>query len=185
MIVVTTNAADVAQVIRRVAAHLQERLIVLNQEIGLGVANNVKQRIKSADGGTWILPSKWIRAKKDVSKALIGADRFVKWRASPQNAVIYGETGSDWTLSQHDKGFVNKLESEQDRKDGDRVVISILNPAPLGLKSSGDFRFKPSRPGITPARKIWPTPAEVGPIIVPIASRWLRKTVLEVSGVNP
>lgn len=184
MITITVNAEEVAGTLNALSLKIREQLPALLSQLGTRLSDDVKERIKSADHGAWRQPSKWTMAKKGVTKALVGAENFVFWRVAGMKLTIFGNTPADWTLTQHERGFENKL-SRPDEMVGDRVRLHIIDPAPLGLPKPGDFMFVPKRAGVTPPRKIWSTPAEAAKIATPIAFRWLTKLVSETNGVRP
>ena len=184
MLIIKTNAEAVAGTLDQISRKIREQLPMLLNKSGYALVKDVQDRIQSADHGSWRQPSKWTMAKKGVAKALTGAENFVFWRVSGMKLTIFGKTPGNWTLTQHDKGFENKL-AEEDEKVGERVRLRIINPAPLGLPKPGDFMFVPKRAGITPPRKIWTTPGEAAKIVYPVAFRWLSKLVSESQGVRP
>ena len=144
------------------------------------MTEDVKKRIVSQNENKWPVLSKWVRAKKDPQRALQGAEEFVKFRVSAVGLEVYGDTGKEWTLTQHHQGFINK--ADDIGADG-RVTIDIVNPGPLALPSGGPFSwlFKGSS-GATPARQIWPNDQQGVQIALPVASRWLEALVKRIEG---
>lgn len=181
MVDVITNAYELSTFFREVAARLSTHNSEMLLEGARALQLNVQNRIKEGVG--WQGPSKWLRAKKNANKALEGAERFVKMRVFSNRAEVYGQTDGEWTLTEHHEGFANKIEGVKDRRDGERIVIDIVNPSALRLKRSGEFSWKPRHAGETPPRKIWPDAAEVSALTTPIASRWLRKVINSTPGV--
>lgn len=175
---ITTNAGEQADLIAKINDAVAAAWPQLYGQLGSVFQKRVQDRIESEDNGTWIANSKWVQAKKGLAyKTLEGAGRFVKYKADGKMMTLYGDTGADWTLSMHDKGFENAV--EQIGADG-RIEIDIVDPGPLGL-SAGSSKFswipKSITPDKTPARKIWDTETEVVSITTPIYSRWLQATI--------
>jgi len=175
---ITTNAPEAAALLDKISTEIAASWPQLYGQLGSVFQKRVQDRIESQDNGTWAANSKWVQAKKGTAyKTLEGAGRFVKYKADGKSMTLYGDTGSDWTLSMHDKGFENAV--EQIGADG-RIEIDIVDPGPLGL-SAGSSKFswipKSITPDHTPARKIWDTETEVISITSPIFSRWLQATV--------
>lgn len=194
MIDITTTTKEAAATVRAINAALKAHLPELLSEAGNSEGNIVRKRIQSQDEGRWPLASKWVRAKKGTDKALFNAERYVKVKVVTGKVSVYGQTGQDWTLTQHDQGFTNELIGKDDKTDGGKVVLTIRDPSALGqgllnLKrgkvQSSKFEFTPRRAGITPRRKIWSTDAEVKSRVDPMSSRWARKVISEVQGVRP
>ncbi len=184
MLKITTNANAVAGTLDGLSRKIRAQFPMLLDQIGRAFVKDVKDRIKSADHGTWRKPSKWTMAKKGVAKSLIGAENYVFYRVTGMKLTIFDKTPGKWTLTQHEQGFENKL-SRPEEMVGERVRLVIVDPAPLGLSKPGSFMFVPKRAGITPPRKIWTTPGEAKKITDPIAFRWLSKLVSETQGVRP
>lgn len=182
MFTVHTNAAAVERTIERLNHEIKWSMPALWRRAGPALVNDVRERIQTQDKGRWEAVSKWVRAKKTVLRPLQGAENFVKWKFSGRGMVVYGDMPSDWTLTQHHEGFTNK---ENNVKDG-RVEINVINPGPLGLSRPGKFSWVPKgEPAQTPARKIWPLPAEARAIVLPLASRWLESIVNRVASEMP
>lgn len=158
---------------------IDRNLPSLLREISSALRDDVRKRIITSDGGTWKPPSKWIRAKKNSRKALAGMQKFVRSRVLQRSAEVYFDSPGDWTLTQHEKGFVNKLIGPKDMAIGSRVILNIINPRPLGLPSPGSFSFVPQEPGITPARRIWTNEAEAYGIAEPLVSRWVTNRLFK------
>lgn len=178
---VTTNAKAVALAFNELSIKIAHQQGSLFKQMGAIVVNNVKERIKSQDEGRWAKMSKWTSAKKNPARVLEGAEEFVKFRATSDKLEIISDTKGEWTLSQHHEGFENK----EDHREGDKIVIDIINPGPLGLTSVPDGKFSwIPRAGthLTPARKIWPTEEETKALILPIASKWLNKLIADTMG---
>lgn len=184
MLTIRTNVEAVSDTLDTIARKLREQLPLLLDKAGYAIVKDVQERIQSADHGSWRQPSKWTMAKKGVTKALVGAENFVFWRVTGMKLTVFSKTPGQWTLTQHEQGFENKL-AEESEKVGERVRLNIVNPAPLGLRKPGEFMFVPKRAGVTPARKIWTTPSEAVKLVEPVAFRWLKKLVAETSGVRP
>lgn len=186
MLEIKTNVDAVVRDLNDLANKIRTGMPVLLDQIGKALVKDVQDRIQSADHGTWKPPSKWVRAKKGVEKALVGAEKFVFWRVAGLKLSVYGKTPGDWTLSMHDKGFENFEASADEIKnmDNGRVVLRLANPAALGVKTN-EFRFIPKHAGTTPRRKIWATPEDAARIASPIAFRWISKTISEAHGVRP
>lgn len=177
MMEIFTNARDVAAKFDKLIEELKYQQSDLFTELGRGLTENVKKRISSQDEGRWEKASKWILAKKSVDRPLLGAEKYVKYRFSTGKLQIYGDTGADWTLSQHDQGFENK----EDHRVGGRIEIDIINPGPLGITKAGPFSWAAKgETHKTPARKIWPTGEEAKVVIQPIASHWLQAVAQRV-----
>lgn len=174
---ITTNADAVAGVLENINDQVRLGIPSLFKQVGPKLIEDTRNRIRSQDEGKWAKMSKWTKAKKNPERVLQGAEEFVKFKLVGQTgAQLYGDTGKDWTLTQHHEGF----ENEENHKEGDKVVIDIINPGPLGLGSvpDGKFSWVPKRgAGRTPARKIWPTEGEAFTVVSPIASRWLEVLV--------
>lgn len=175
-IYIETNAPDVARRLQELAPYIKQHQIELFGELGELFLADVRKRIQTQDGGSWAEVSKWVRAKKGVDVPLKNADRFVHFRFDSDTVEIYDETDGDWNLSQHDKGFVNKQDSESDG----RIKIDIVDPSPLGLSKAGPFMWVAQHgPAHTPARRIWPNETEVRAISLPITSKWLERIITE------
>lgn len=170
---------------------------VLFRSLGDALVEDVKHRIITRDGGSWAPASKWSRAKSGQAyPTLLGAEKYVKSSITADGVTIYGDTRKGWTLTQHQEGFVNKLQdADEETDDRGRVVIKIKDGRPLNLytelrsKRGGGvaptaqvFAFIPQRPGVTPGRRIWSTAAEADAIAQPIASRWFEKIVNDAGG---
>lgn len=184
MLEIKTNVEAVVETLDQLSKRLKSQLPALLEQLGVALREDVKQRIKSGDDGTWHQPSKWTMAKKGVVKSLVGAENYVFYRVTSGKLTIFAKTPGEWTLTQHEQGFQNKL-AREDEKVGEHVRLRIVNPAPLGLKKPGDFYFVPKRAGVTPPRKIWTTPERALKIATPIAFRWLKKVASETRGVKP
>lgn len=173
---IITNASDAAATLERINSEIAASYSTLYGQLGRASQKDVQDRIASQDEGKWAGASKWIQAKKNATRVLEGAEAFVKYDADAKGVSVYGDTGAEWTLTQHDEGFENEPEIEADG----RIEIDIVNPGPLGL-GTGTTKFSWIPRGIapdkTPARKIWPTEAEAVAIITPIYSRWLQATL--------
>lgn len=181
---IITNADQVQNLINKLNTEINAQWVPLYDELGHSFIADVQERIISQDKGAWAEASKWIRAKKDPPRPLFGAEKFVKYKASPARFELYGDTGEDWTLTQHHEGFINK----QDHEIDGRIVIDIINPGPLGLKENATkFSWVPEKGTTdkTPARKIWPDEKESQAITLPIASHWLQALVQRVLADNP
>lgn len=161
--------------IRGIERDVENNLPALLREVSTSLRDDVRRRIVTQDGGTWRPVSKWIRAKKNARKPLAGQQKNVHSRVLQNTAEVYFASPGNWTLTQHEKGFVNRLVGEKDQVFGSRVVLNIVNPRPLGLKSAGSFAFKPRVAGITPARRIWTNEVEARAIATPLVSRWVRE----------
>lgn len=178
-VTVKTNAPFVAAQFKELGEAIRSQQTVVFKQIGPKIVADVQTRIKTQDNGSWAHMSKWVAAKKNPQRVLEGAERFVKYRIVGGELQVYGETDGEWTLTQHHEGFENK----EDHKEDDRIVIDIVNPGPLGLTTvpNGKFSWVPKDAAHrTPARKIWPSEAEVDKITLPIASRWLQKLVTDI-----
>ena len=184
MITIETNAEAAATDLAALATRIREQLPMLMDQLGRVMVKDVQDRIQSGDHNTWEKPSKWTAAKKGIGKALSGSEHFVFWRVEGMRLTIFGKTDGNWTLSQHNDGFENKL-SEASEMVGERVRIKIVDPAPLGLPKPGDFSWVPKRAGATPPRKIWTTPEDAAKIAYPVAFRWLSKLTSETKGFRP
>lgn len=175
---ITTNAPDVAAKFEKLIEQLKFQQSDLFAEIGRGLVADTQKRIISQDQGRWAGLSKWALAKKAAERPLQGAEKFVKSRIAGNKLEIYGDTGANWTLTQHDQGFENK----EDHREGDRIIIDIVNPSPLGITKAGPFSWVPEKGEVfkTPARKIWATGEEAKVIVMPIASHWLEAVAQKV-----
>lgn len=178
-----TTAPEAAATCRRLAERIEDKKVWLLAELGQHLVEQVKERITSADAGTWKPGSKWLQAKKNTTRALVGVERYVKSSVNDNRLEVYAETPG-YTLTQHHVGFANKLFKDSELSDGGRVEIEVRNPSPLGLKNATVFRFIPTNPGMTPARKIWSDDADVQKVGQPIFSRWLKNVVETTEGVR-
>lgn len=182
MLVIETNALEVSQVIAKLNDAINKQAYGLLYDVGRVGRTKVQQRIRNQNEGTWPELSKWIRAKKASAKVpLEGADKFVKFKANGVQVIVYGDTGKEWTLSQHDEGFENDPHDKA-WTGGDEFEIEIEDPAPLSL-SGGTRRYKWKETGReigpTPARQIWDTYPQASEWMLPIVSRWAEITVTD------
>lgn len=167
----------------RLLDRINDKKVLLLAELGQHLVKDVKDRITSADGGKWAPASKWIQAKKNSNRALVGVERYVKSKVSDNRLQIYAET-TGYTLSQHQRGFTNKEYDKAEKAHDGRVEIFVQNPGPLGMKKPGIFRWVPKNLGVTPARKIWSDDADMARIGQPIFSRWLKNVIEGTEGVR-
>lgn len=180
-IAITTTAPMTARQIAALETRLLRGKNALLSKVAIALRGDVRKRIGSQDSGSWPPISKWGRAK-GKARALSGAGALVKSRVKAGVGQVYAETppdeyGNNWSLTQHHKGFTNKIES------GSVVIIPLRNPSALGLpRNRTTFSFIERRAGKTPGRKIWPTREEGNAVMRPIASKWL---VAMVKGVSP
>lgn len=174
---ITTNATEVAGKLDRLNREIKLQLPALYRQLGPRLVKDVQDRIRSQDDGKWATMSKWTKAQRNPSRLLEDTEKYIKWKMVGNTAMaVYGDMPGDWTFSQHQEGFENK----EDKREGDRVVIDVLNPGPLGLGAvpDGKFSWVPKRgAGRTPARKIWTSDEEARVIILPIGARWLEALV--------
>lgn len=177
---IITNAPKVAALFDELNRQITIRRLELFNLLGAAFVKNVQDRISSQDEGRWAQASKWHKAKKgDAARILEGAGSFVKFKASGERLDVIGETGQDWTLTQHHEGFENE-------ETPGRVTIDIVNPSPLGLGGgTREFSWIDGATGKTAARKIWPDGGEAYAISQPIASKWLEKVVADVLAKKP
>lgn len=180
---IITNAPVVGKKFDELVQAINFQRENLFQQLGIELTDDVKRRIASQDNGNWETLSKWSLSRRPAEQPLQGIDKFVKYRASQDGLTIYGDTGSDWTLSQHDQGFTNDTSHDKRTSEG-KIEISIVNPGPLGLGSNATtFAWSPTgNVGKTPARKIWATSDEASKITYTVASRWLEAIVKQAMG---
>lgn len=176
---ITTNASEVAATIKAILNEINFQRDGLTGSSVRALAEDAKRRITTQNDGQWPTLSKWVKAKKDPERALQGAEAFVKFRVRDGQGEVYGETGQDWTLTQHHLGFENVTKSTE-IIDG-KIEIDIVNPGPLGLGTNArQFSWSPNgHIGHTPARQIWANDAQAQKIVLPIASHWLQKVLTD------
>lgn len=181
---VRTNAREVSAAFTKLADNVSQKRVFLLAEIGMALVRDVERRIKTADGGKWAPPSKWTVAKKNATKSLVGAEKYINFRVRTNKMQVFAD--APYSLNAHHRGFQNKLFSGAEKKvqgaKGGRIGLYIANPAPLGLTKPGPFYFVPKKRGITPPRKIWPNEPEQVKIGGPIMSRWLMNVVKSTPG---
>lgn len=172
------NQQQVLAALKRIDVALKAGMMPLFNESGRALRDFTQKRISTSDGGNWKPVSKWIRAKKNTTKALAGMQSRIKFKSMPTQMELYFESPGNWAISDHDKGFTVGA-------TGKRVTIPLRNPAALGLPSKAlSFSFISRRDSVVPARKVWPTDKEAEAILVPIVSRWVRRTLGAVPGVR-
>lgn len=190
------NGVETKDFLAKVSDAIRTQLPNLFRSLGDAYVNDVTRRIQTQDDGRWAKLSKWGRAKTGQDTPLLGTEKYIKARVSAAGLSIVS-TARGFSMSDHDKGFVNKPTSPDDEFDDfGRVVIKVKDGRPLNLytemrrnRKSGEqvpraqvFAFKAGRPGVTPARKIWATTDEAIAIGQPIASRWLQQIVNQAGG---
>lgn len=188
------NGVETKAFLASVDQAIKDGMPSLFRSLGDIYVADVKHRIISQDDGRWAPASKWLRAKSGQGRVLDGMEKYVKARITANRLAIVG-TAPGWTLSQHDEGFTNQLESPGEEHDGSgRVVLKIRDGRPLNLyvemkrkrdgsavPQSQTFAFVPKKAGRTPARKIWPTADEAISLGNPTASQWFKK-IIEAAG---
>jgi hypothetical protein len=176
-VVLTTTAAKTAGQL----AELDRRIVAgrshLLRLVGAAARDDVQARMNSRNRGQWRPSSKWLIAK-GKPHPLAGLANLVKSRVVGNQGQVYAElppsteTGAQWSLTQHHKGF------ENDKPKGNLVVIPVRVPSALGLSDGRkSFGFIHRNAGQTPARQIWPTDTQLQKVAEPIASRWLNQLV--------
>lgn len=175
---IKTNADDVQRKLERLNNEIKFSMPALWSQLGPRLVDDVRERITSEDQGRWAAVSKWVRAKKNVLRALQGTEQYVKWKIQGDKMIVYGDMPGDWTFTQHHEGFENK-QNNVNRWGG--ITIDVVNPGPLGLSKPGPFSWMPGlEEHHTPARKIWPSDKDARDIVLPLASRWLESVVNRV-----
>ncbi len=198
MEVILRNGLETQQFFRDLITQIEIDLDEFLRGAILREGDVVRARIKTADDHNWATASKWVRAKKATDQALVGTEEFIKTRTGRHSASVYGATkDSEWTMTQHDRGFFNALDSKKERHDASgRVVLELRDPSALGrplmmAKISRDkrvsipssyFAFVPKHIGYTPPRKIWSTQAEVEGRVTPRALEWFKRVIAKVGG---
>lgn len=175
MEIIVENQKKAERFLRNFDREVSRSWLRLFRIIGPKLRQDVKNRIISQNNGSWDPVSKWIRAKKNSRKPLVGVWRYVKNKSitgvGGGKLYLLFESPGDWTLTQHHDGFVNK-------PTGNRVTIPIVNPRPLGLKAgTKSFSFIDRRGSVVPARKAWPSEDEALKIIIPEITPWFRDVV--------
>jgi hypothetical protein len=180
-VIVKSNARGVALTINKIGdalSHPQELFL----QLGTAFVDDITKRITTQDDGHWASPSKWVRAKKNTDRALAGIEKYLHSKATNSNLQVYAQTDGEWSFTQHDQGFENIENNQQ----GDRIVIDVVNPGPLGLPAAGEFSWIPHNgSGRTPARKIWPTAEDARAIANPIFSRWVEAQINKLGAAAP
>lgn len=189
------NGQEIEDFFTSLPVQIDLQKAVLFRSLGDALVNDVQERIRTSNRGTWAPASKWLRAKTGQSKVLLGAEKYIRAQITKNALKIIGKSGK-WTLTQHHTGFENALRDPSEEVDEHgRVVIKIKDPRVLNLyvemrrKRDGSatprasvFAFAPKRAGRTPARQIWPTEAQANAISEPIASRWFAKVIQDAGG---
>jgi hypothetical protein len=179
---IITNAKDVAKLLEELDTKIRAEQGALFKGLGAIFKESAEQRIKTKNEGQWAKASKWILAKRGIQHEILeGAEKFVYARASATGLVVGGDTGKDWTLSQHDEGFVNNPRDEAWK--GGHWEIELRDASPLGLPpgtskfvwgfGNGNLALDEK----TPARKIWDSQEEVVAKAEPYAAKWLQALV--------
>lgn len=178
------NGDETVVFFERLSTEFTDKRGPLFRSLGEAYVADTRKRIRTQDSGKWKPVSKWVRAKTGHTVPLQGAGKFVTFRVVQNRVLLEGNTGMGWTLTDHHEGFRNpRSEPDETFDDHGRVVLRIVDPAPLGLKEgTRKFAFKPKRMSKTPRRKIWPSQEEAYAIGLPIASRWFNKVVKETGG---
>jgi hypothetical protein len=168
------NASAKAKFFNLLLERLKNELGPFLRALGMAYRRDVQHRISSQDGGRWATASKWTQARTGRQRVLAGAEKFVRTRVTGARMVLYGDTGGDWTLTQHHFGFENK----QNREIGGRIQINVVDPGPLGLSlGTAKFSWAPGNSGKTPARRIWPDEAQAELIARPRFEAFLHNLV--------
>jgi hypothetical protein len=179
---ITTNAANVADFFRKLQEQVDETRGVLLTALGRDLMENTQRRIKTANDGTWAPPSKWVQAKKGVNQALVGTEKYVKFRVLRDNLELYADIPGNWTFEQHEKGFKNvPFDKTEERDEHGRVHLELANPSALNYRFKV-FAFVPRRAGTVPPRQVWPNNKQTSDVVIPIASRWLKIAVEKAGG---
>ncbi len=198
MEVILRNGLETQEFFKKLITQIEIDLDELLRGAILRESDVVRARIKTADDHSWARASKWVRAKKATDQALVGTEEFIKTRTGRHSAKLFGATrDGEWTMTQHDRGFFNALESPKEKHDASgRVVLELRDPSALSrplmmAKISRDkrvsipssyFAFKPERVGYTPPRKIWSTDKEVQGRVQPRALEWFKRVIAKAGG---
>jgi hypothetical protein len=178
MLVYVKNEKAVANLLRTLPRRISSATPTLFRTMGGLLVRDVRARLSSGDGGKWAPPSKWVKAKRNARKVLVGLGGRIKQRVVGRSLHVYFDSPGPWTLTQHHQGFVTP-------PTGERVSFRLKRPSALGLPSSRtSFSFISRRESPTPARKIWPNTAEVVTMIEPTIVPWFNRLLLRIPGVE-
>lgn len=162
------NDVQIEKALAQLSKDIRRRRTLMSR-IGKNVRDDVRNRIRTQNQGTWAKPGKWIKAKKDARKALSGTAKFVRSKSTKDRAEIFGAMPGTWTLTQHDRGFTRT-------PSGRRVTLNLKRPGALNLPSSRKMiSFIDRKVTSTPARKIWSEDFKVKLIVEKEGRKWLRE----------
>jgi hypothetical protein len=142
---------------------------------------------RKLDTGGGVPPSKWIRARKGVNKAMVGASDKVTVFQTGDNRAIVDTIDPRYSLGKHARGYTKPAGSggPEDRVFGDWVVIPLKQPSELTRLRSrvpNPFRFKwttHKRPSVVPARDVIASDKHMATQGNLIAQKWAQRILSE------
>lgn len=171
MEIVVKNGVKIERGVRRLGRTLLRESPSLFKVLGRVLRDDVRQRIRTQDGGKWAPLSPWTVARTAKRRPLAGQDRNIKFKVLSRRLEVYFDAPSNWDISKHHRGYTIPA-------DGGYHSIAIKRPSALGLSpGTTRFRFRWSKSGKVPARKIWPTPNEAKRIAEPHIKPWANDVI--------
>lgn len=168
--------ARVDAVFKQLRVLVKDHAHKLWMQVGPELRDDIINRIETQDAGRWAPASKWVLAKKNTSKALQGEGIRMQWNGMGPKMKVFSR--AKYQMDDHHQGFTVP-------PSGQRVTIQLKNPSALGLPANAKaFSFLSKRGSDVPARKIWPTEAEVIGIVHPKVEPWIRGLLMKIPGVR-
>jgi hypothetical protein len=122
--------------------------------------------------GNFEEPSKWIKAKKNARKALVGVAQKVGIIRKSRSQVIIDTRDPRYSLAQHHEGYTLPA-------DGQTYTLDLKRPTALDPPHRNPFRFKWVKASVVPARDILPTEEELQPEIDRAGKKFLRDVIVK------
>lgn len=156
----------------------------LLRDVGLMAQNQMRAKIAR---GAFKAPSKWVVAKKNRTKALVGVARKVFAQKISDNEVHVDTKDPRFSLADHQKGWTIPAGSggPEDRVYGDWVVLPLKRPSALNKPVTNPFIYKwttNKRPSVVPPRDVIPSERRLVLRSEMIAKRWAEKLIKEALG---
>jgi hypothetical protein len=162
-----TGLADTKKGLAQIKRALRRTNPLMNS-IGRALRDDARRRITTQDGGTYDPLSKWTRAQTGRRKALITERKNISFKLVGGTLQIGHQSPGNWSIEQHEKGFVEQNASE---------TITLRNPKALKDIRGTQFFLKNPKPSVVPARKVFANRAEAESIAKKKADQWVKKIV--------